>query len=323
MGNALSQSVRIPAPTLTQENLPDQKGRVHVVTGGYAGVGLELSKILYARNATVFVAGRSPDKGSNAIAKIKSEVPSSEGSIEFLNLDLADLSTIKASAQDLMSRTDRLDVLTNNAGVMIPPQGSKTQQGYELQMGTNCLGPFLFTQLLMPLLKKTATSSSPGSVRVTWAASVATEMSPKGGVPMTEAGEPDLPNDTRRAYSISKVANIFLATETARRYGGDGVVSVAWNPGNLNSELQRHMAGPAAMVTKLICYPPVFGAYTELYAACSEDIKLENNGAYVVPWGRIGSYRSDIAEGVKSVEGKKGTAERFWDYCTKETAQFA
>ncbi|KAF4556342.1 Short chain dehydrogenase-like protein 43 [Elsinoe fawcettii] len=318
MGNALSQSIRIPAPILTQENLPDQSGKVHIVTGGYAGVGLELTKILYARNATVFVAGRSPEKATTAIEQIKQHAPSSTGKVEFLKLDLADLTTIKASANDLIARTDRLDVLTNNAGVMMPPPGSKTAQGHELQVGTNCLGPFLFTELLVPLLKKTAASSPAGSVRVTWAASVATELSPKGGVPMNDDGSPQVPDDNRKAYSITKVANIFLATETARRYGGDGIVSVAWNPGNLNSELQRHMAGLMATFTKMICYPPIFGGYTELYAACSPDIKLENNGAYVVPWGRIGSYRADIAEGVKG-----GKAEKFWGWCERETKEYA
>ncbi|KAF2219852.1 hypothetical protein BDZ85DRAFT_35648 [Elsinoe ampelina] len=318
MGNALSQSMRIPAPSLTDKNLPDQAGKVHVVTGGYAGVGLELTKMLYSRNATVFIAGRSPEKATTAIETVKKHAPNSTGKLEFLKLDLADLTTIKASANDLISRTDRLDVLTNNAGVMIPPQGSKTVQNHELQIGTNCLGPFLFTELLIPLLKKTASTSPPGSVRITWAASLATELSPKGGVPINTDGSPILPADNRKTYAISKSANVFYAVETARRYGPDGILSNAWNPGNLNSELQRHMSGLQATFTKMICYPPVFGGYTELYAACSTDLTPENNGAYVIPWGRIGSYKADIGEAIKA-----GNAEKFWGWSEKETREYA
>ena len=139
--------------------------------GGYAGCGKELSKILYGKNGTVYVAGRSKEKADAAIEEINKAHPSSDGKLEFLKVDLADLASVKASADDFLNREQRLDVLTNNAGVMIPPVGSKAAQGHELQMGTNVLGPFLFTQLLTPLLQKTAASSPPGSVRVTWAAS--------------------------------------------------------------------------------------------------------------------------------------------------------
>lgn len=116
-GPFMNQSFRLPAPTITKENTPNQKGRVHVVTGGYTGVGFELCKILYAQNATLFVAGRSEEKGTKAIEELKKI--KSEGSVEFLKLDLADLTTIKASVAKLSSRTDRIDVLTNNAGVRL------------------------------------------------------------------------------------------------------------------------------------------------------------------------------------------------------------
>lgn len=115
----------IPKPTLTENNLTDQSGRVCIVTGGYAGVGKELSKILYGKNATVYIAGRSEEKGKNAIEEIKKAHPSSDGRLEFLKVDLSDLTTIKASAEDFTRREQRLDVLTNNAGVMNPPVGSK------------------------------------------------------------------------------------------------------------------------------------------------------------------------------------------------------
>jgi retinol dehydrogenase 12 len=86
----------------------------------------------------------------------------------FLRLDLDDLTTIKKSAEEFLAKETRLDVLWNNAGVMIPPQGSKTKQGYELQLGTNNVAPFLFTKFLTPLLVETAKSATKGSVRVLW-----------------------------------------------------------------------------------------------------------------------------------------------------------
>lgn len=111
---SLSQILRIPKPLLTEKNLPSQEGRVIIVTGGYAGVGFELVKILYARNATIYVAGRSQSKGDAAISKVKAAVPKSTGSLSFLHLDLADLTTIKKSASEFLEKEQRLDVLINN-----------------------------------------------------------------------------------------------------------------------------------------------------------------------------------------------------------------
>lgn len=104
--------------------------QVHIVTGGYSGVGLELVKILYAANATVYVAGRSADKANKAIEAVKHAHPegSTGGRVEFLQLDLAHLASIKKSADEFAAREQRLDVLTNNAGVMFPPKGSKSEE---------------------------------------------------------------------------------------------------------------------------------------------------------------------------------------------------
>ncbi|KAK3071629.1 short-chain alcohol dehydrogenase, partial [Teratosphaeriaceae sp. CCFEE 6253] len=157
-----SQSFRIPKPTLTEANLPDQIDRVTIMTGGYAGVGYELSKIIYQRNGTIYIAGRSPGKAEKAIQAIRAAHPNSTGKLEFLHLDLGDLRGIKKSAEAFLAKERRLDVLVNNAGVMHTPPGSKDAQGHELQIGTNCVGHFLFTKLLTPLLQSTATSSLPG-----------------------------------------------------------------------------------------------------------------------------------------------------------------
>lgn len=316
--DCLRQCFFIPAPTFTEKNLPDQSGRVFIVTGGYAGVGKELCKILYQKNGTVYVAGRSPAKADAAIDEIKKAYPSSDGRLEFLQLDLADLPTIKASAEDFQKREQRLDVLTNNAGVMTPPLGSKTAQQYELQMGTNCLGPYLFTQYLTPLLQKTAASSPPGSVRVTWAASLATSFSPPGGVTWDEkTGGAQVHNNRGKDYAQTKACNVLLSKEYQARYGKDGIISNAWNPGNLQSELQRHQTWIEGVITNAFVYPTVYGGYTELFAGWSEEAgKEENRSKYVGPWGRFVVLRKDIDE---NLEG----ARRFWAWCEKETAQYA
>lgn len=295
----------------------------HVQTGGYAGVGLELSRILYQRNGTVYIAGRSEAKGAAAISSIKSKCPSSDGRLEFLHLDLADLATIKASAEAFLARERRLDVLTNNAGVMVPPSGSRTAQGHELQIGTNCLGPYLFTRLLLPVLQRTAAAAPPGSVRVTWAASLATEVSTAGGASFDEKGEPVVHGTKMANYAQSKAGNVLLAHEFLQRYGGGGgghagIVSNAWNPGNLVSELQRHQSWYEAVFVNWLRYPSVLGAYTELFAGWADEAgKEENKGKYVLPWGRFGPVRADLDKGAN------GKSVMFWEWCERETASYA
>ncbi|KAH8171198.1 short chain dehydrogenase domain-containing protein [Sarocladium implicatum] len=322
----MKQSFHIPAPTLTEKNLVDQAGKVHIVTGGYTGCGQELVKILYQKNATIYVAGRSESKAFKSIATIKEQYPSSKGRLEFLSVDLSDLFSIKKAVQAFESKETRLDVLTNNAGVMTPPVGSKDSHGHELQMGTNCLGPFLFTELLRPILLRTVSAAPPGSVRVTWAGSVtAIAQSPQDGLQFDAQGKPIVHGSPDTDYGQSKCGNIFLASEFAKRYEKDGIVSVSFNPGNLRTELQRHMSFLGKAMLGFMLHPPVFGAYTELYAGWASEISLENNGAFIIPWGRIDSQvlRKDILASLQSKkEGGSGVAARFWDWCSEETASF-
>lgn len=115
-----NQSFFIPNPPLTEKNLPDQTGRVFIITGGYAGCGKELAKIVYQRNGTVYLAGRSQGKADAAIKELKAAHPDSKGRLEPLIVDLADFTTIKPAVEDFMRKEQRLDVLTNNAGVRQP-----------------------------------------------------------------------------------------------------------------------------------------------------------------------------------------------------------
>lgn len=193
--------------------------------GASSGVGEQLASILYQHNAKVYVAARSEAKASKAIEKIKSTHPASKGELVYLHLDLNDLTTTKRSAEDFLGKEDRLDVLWNNAGVMVPPQGSKTAQGHELQFGTNNVAPFLFTKLLLPILADTAKTAPSNSVRVVWVSSSVALWAPK---PPIDFSNMDYKKDELawNKYGRSKAGNVLHSTEFARRYKDDGIISV-------------------------------------------------------------------------------------------------
>ncbi|KAF4628352.1 hypothetical protein G7Y89_g9803 [Cudoniella acicularis] len=319
MGNIFSQFFFIPAAPLTEKNCPDQKGRVFLVTGGYAGVGFELCKILYAHNATVWIAGRSASKAQKAISSIKEASSNSNGHLDFLYLDLSDLSTVKPAVHSFTAQQQRLDVLVNNAGVMYPPKGSTDAQGNELQVGTNYLGPYLLYQLLLPLLMKTASSSPTASVRVAWAASIAVHVdSPQPqGIIVDDNGRPT-DQGVSSNYSQTKVGNVFLARECAKTTPETGVVHAAFNPGNLRTELRRHWTGVGHWITdKCLLYSPIHGAYTELWTALAPKLTPNKSGAYVYPWGRLGSLPAAVE--VDEI----GVAAKFVEWCGKQTEAFA
>ena len=251
---------------------------MHFITGGYAGIGYHLARLLYAKNATLYLAGRSESKAEASIAQLKSDFPNSKGRLAFVYLDLADLATIKPAVEEFLSKENKLDVLVNNAAIMVPPTGSKSVQGYDLQTATNVYGPFLLTVLLRDAIVKAAKEGETGSVRVVWAASHAADLfGPPGGVhfvpdPAQEgtvgerlkikedfAGGP--------SYAQTKAADIMLGVECARRWGEEGVISNSLNPGNLRSELVRYRTWFEKFVAEWIINHPVeMGAWTELFA---------------------------------------------------------
>ncbi|KAK5743671.1 short-chain alcohol dehydrogenase [Elasticomyces elasticus] len=282
---------------------------------GYFFINKDLAEIPYQRNGTVYIAGRLESKAEAVIAEIKSAHPSSDGRLEFLPLNLANLSTIKASAEEFLRKEARLDVLTNSAATLRLPNGPfKTAQGHELQMGNNCLGPYLFTHYLTPLLQKTAASSPRGSVRVTWSANLWTEFSPPGGVIFSEDGAPKVHGIGLDDYAQSKAANVLLSRQYQTLHSADGIVSNAFNPGSCPDPERRtaDMTWFSRFLTYITAYQPVFGAYTMLYAGWSEEAgKRENWGKYVAPWGRIVGVRPDI--------GAQGEAGRLWEWCERET----
>ena len=133
----------------TADNIPDQKGRIAIVTGSSSGIGYEAARVLANKNSEVIIAVRNQVKGDVAVRKIKSQNQSAD--VKVMLLDLASLKSIKTFTEEFKQKYNKLDLLINNAGVMIPPY-SKTEDGFELQFGTNHLGHFALTAQLMDLL---------------------------------------------------------------------------------------------------------------------------------------------------------------------------
>lgn len=200
--------------------------QVYIVTGGASGVGYETAKVLYQKSATVYIAGRSRGNGEKAIDAIRGEYPSAKGKLFHLDLDLADLRGVKASAEEFLRKEKRLDVLWLNAGVMHPPTGSVSAQGYDLQLGTNALGHFLFAINLTSILSSTAKVSPPGAVRVVFVSSSAHQFAPaKGGIKWDDINFRN-GGSTWEIYGQSKAGGILLSLEFAKRFAHTGVISV-------------------------------------------------------------------------------------------------
>ncbi len=310
-----------PSPQFTEANLPSQKGKVFIVTGGNSGVGFELVKILYRSGAKIYIAGRSEQRVTDAIRKIETLYPADVrrelGELRFLYLDLADLSTIKTSANAFKARESKLDVLWNNAGCA-PRAGLVSPQGVELTIATNCVGPWLFTQLLLPELRAAAQDSvrEQDSVRVIWTSSIMVETNaPPGGLNVVDLDS--LPKKQVQNYAISKVGNWLLAVEMAKRVSKDGIVSLTQNPGSLWSKVWRDASFLLFFSVWLFLSRPEMGAYTMLWAGLAPDVTMQHAGGYSVPWGRWHpSPRKDVVLAMRSKEeGGKQLAEEFWKWC--------
>ncbi|KAI4746945.1 hypothetical protein E4T50_02775 [Aureobasidium sp. EXF-12298] len=330
-------------PSLTDKNLADLFGKVgqslnrivvdqyliitkvFLITGATSGIGAELAKILYAKNATVWIAARSRTKIEATIKTITNAHPTSRGVLKSITVDFNDMTTIKPAVNTFLANASRLDVLWNNAGIMIPPAGTVTRQGYEAQLGVNALAHFLFTKLLTPILLKTAELSPKNSTRIVWvSSSAAANFAPPGGVDMSNLGYQKDQGQWYK-YGTSKAAAILYASEFANRHNGSGVISLSADPGNLDTDLYRDMGSfQRAMARKLALKPAVFGAYTELFAGLSTEIEIKDNGAFVIPWGKIARPRQDIEQSLKGTEqGGTWLASRFWDWSENETATYA
>ncbi|MCJ1312187.1 hypothetical protein MMC25_005861 [Agyrium rufum] len=321
--SAISQ-VFPPRPHFTETSLPDLHEKVCIVTGAASGVGLELAKILYSKNATVYIGARSSSRVAQGIKAIQSTTTTKSGKLKSMVINLSDLTTIAPAADAFLAQETHLNLLVHNAGVMKPPTGSKTVQGYDLELGTNCLAPFLLTRHLRSILQATQDRDSqhPGSVRVLWITSLMDLGTPQGGVQFDGDGNPKQLKSMDN-YMQSKGGMTFLAAEHARMFGNSGVMHLSVHPGLMLTELQRHSSGVQRLIMGTMLKGPKYGAYTELFAGFTKDITVQDNGSYVVAWGRKWDLPPHLIEGIKSKdEGGKGTAKQFYDWCDDATAQY-
>ena len=242
----------------TSGDVPGQQGRLAVVTGANTGLGFQTAQVLAARGASVVLAVRDAEKGKAAAARIAGAAPGVNVTVQ--PLDLASLESIRAAAAELRARHPRIDLLVNNAGVMFPPRQA-TRDGFELQLGTNHLGPFALTGLLLPQMLEV-----PGS-RVVTVSSLAHRLRARINLADLQS---ERSYHRAAAYSQSKLANLMFTYELARRLSAAGTttIAVAAHPGLANTELTRHTpAITAFFYARLISQTPAMGALPALRAA--------------------------------------------------------
>ncbi|KAF5337982.1 hypothetical protein D9758_014324 [Tetrapyrgos nigripes] len=290
-----------PKPKWTTKDMPDLSGKVIIVTGGNTGIGKETVKALLEHNAKIYLAARSRAKAEAAIEELRKETGREA---IWLQLDLADLASVKTAAAEFSSKESELHVLFNNAGVMAPKIEDLTAQGYDLQFGTNVLGHFYFTKLLLPILLSTARQSPDGKVRIVNTSSIAHTSCRKLNHDSFRDGTVRRKMSSFSAlYNQSKLGNVMFSNELARRYGDQGIVSTSLHPGLLSTDLQKTFPKPLKMVMDAFLFHPAeMGALTQLWGGTSIE-GAELNGKYFTAWARMGkaSAASDDVEECKKM----------------------
>jgi NAD(P)-dependent dehydrogenase (short-subunit alcohol dehydrogenase family) len=274
----------------TAADIVDQTGRTFVVTGANSGLGASTARALAGAGASVVLACRNTAKGDEAAATMP-------GNVEVRQVDLADLSSVRSFAAGI----DHLDVLVNNAGVMAVPQG-QTVDGFERQIGTNHLGHFALTGLLLPKIAHRVVTLSSGAHR------------------MGKINTDDLNWERRRygrwaAYGQSKLANLMFAYELQRRLAAakSPVQSVAAHPGYASTELQSHTESVQdkimALGNRLIAQSADIGALPELYAAT---VPTLHGGEFIGPHGRLGLNGYPRIVGSNRASKDEAVAAKLW-----------
>ncbi|KAK6200169.1 uncharacterized protein RJT21DRAFT_86278, partial [Scheffersomyces amazonensis] len=294
---AMKQYAGLGSPQFTEKDYPSFEGKVVIVTGASAGVGYEVVKLLSrSTKAKIYAFGRNPEKTLAAMKRLEIEVASEFNKtnldIHYIEIDFSDLTTIKPAVEKFLEKETRLDLIIHNAAVMSPPLGTVTKQGYELQLGTNNIGPQLLQKLLDPLFIETSNKNNHGESRIVWVSSNASFSAPLGGIHL-----PDPNFRTTEAlpwilYSQTKAINILQSKYWLKANPeATNVTSVSLSPGILKTELQRNITGLQSIILYFISHLPIYGAYTELFAAFSPVVK---SGDYIESFGKIGSSRYDL-----------------------------
>ncbi|MFY9765996.1 MAG: SDR family NAD(P)-dependent oxidoreductase [Mycobacterium sp.] len=276
----------------TTTDIPDQTGRVAVITGANTGLGYETAAALGAKGAHVVLAVRNLDKGKDAAALIHKRNPAAEVNLQ--ELDLTSLDSIRAAAEQLRSDHDRIDMLVNNAGVMWTPK-STTKDGFELQFGTNHLGHFAFTGLLLDRLLPVAGS------RVVTVSSIGHRI--RADIHFDDL-QWERGYSRVGAYGQAKLANLMFTYELQRRLAPHGTtIAAAAHPGGSRTELSRNLPSPLRgvfnVVEPLVAQDAATGALPTLRAATDPGV---HGGQYFGPdgFGQMRGHPKVVASSAKS-----------------------
>ncbi|XP_076143525.1 retinol dehydrogenase 12-like [Alosa pseudoharengus] len=275
-------------------------GKTVLITGANTGIGKETAVDLASRGARVILACRDMGRANRAADEIRKR--SGNGNVVVKQLNLASLQSVRALAADVKASEERLDILINNAGIMMCPQW-KTEDGFEMQFGVNHLGHFLLTNSLLDLLKKSAPS------RVVNVSSLAHE---KGEIDFDDINL-DRYYDPVKSYRQSKLANVLFSRELAKRLEGTGVTVYSLHPGVIRTELTRNLTQSIPLWKLMMCSPlmlfrpliksPWEGAQTTIY--CAVDESLQNTS---------GLYYSDCAPKKTAPQAcDDAAAKKLWD----------
>ncbi len=290
----------------TTENIPDLRSKVFIVTGGNSGLGFESVKAFTSKGAEVIMAVRSLEKGEKAKSAILDQVP--DAKIVIMYLDLMDLSSVKEIAAENKTKYDPLDLLLNNAGIMMAPYGL-TQDGFESQMGTNHLGHFALTGLLFDVIRK-----APKSRVVTISSNV------------HKYGKIDFPNllfeqgrhySPLRAYSRSKLCNLLFTYELQRRFDAAGIdsISVAAHPGVADTHLGRYIESKFLVkillpIWKMMTQSAAIGALPGIRASVDPQVKPAE---YYGPDGSRQSKGYPVVVSSSEASHNADDAKKLWE----------
>lgn len=287
-------------------------GKVILVTGGNNGIGKETILQLAKHNPQkIYMGARTESKARDAIASIKSQT-SQDVDIEYLPLDLASLPSVKSAADQVLRNSDRLDILVLNAGIMAVPAG-KTAAGQDIQLGTNHVGHFLLTKLLLPVLEKTAKQHN-SDVRVVSLSSEAHNMAPN--ISTITSTEKLTATSPWTRYGASKAANILFAAELARRQPKISSVSLhpgmiksdLWAPSNESNFLLRY---GTALFAPLMFVDVATGTLNSLWLAAGAEKSELVNGSYYTPVGKARNNK---------LASNADAGRQLWEWTEKELA---
>jgi NAD(P)-dependent dehydrogenase (short-subunit alcohol dehydrogenase family) len=302
--------------------ITDQSGRRVLVTGANSGIGYPAAYELARNGATVILACRDSARGEAALARLKREAPGAQ--VELGLVDLASLESVRTFAAEELARGLPLDLLINNAGVMAPPKRLESADGFELQFGTNVLGHFALTGLLLPALERAAAMPSSPSPRIVMLASIAHK---QGRLDF------DDPQATRsyspmRSYQQTKLADLMLAFEMDRRLkaAGSRILANAAHPGVANTNLfqtgdfspvERSIRRMAGHLIGTLLNSDAEGALPTLYAAVAPGAV---SGGYYGPQGFLEMRGGDVGEAKVAAQARdQAAAVRLWSLCEELT----